>query len=98
MNGYRNFETWLLALWIDNESEETQRYWKARARHCLETEKYSTYEAKFLLADELKNYIDDNNPITDLHIPLRGLYEALLNSAFCEIDFVEVAETLLEGC
>jgi hypothetical protein len=81
-NGYTNYETWCLALWLDNEQGQYQM-WQERSK-VLEV-----YE----LGQELKAYYQDEiNPL----INNASFYSDLLNSALSEINWREVAEKLKE--
>lgn len=95
--GWSNYETWALSLWINNE-EGSQRYWYEKARECAERAKDTktrfhahTEEeaARFDLADALKDELEEAAP------DLEGLWSDLLNAALSEIDWGEVADHLL---
>ena len=64
-NGYSNYETWAVALWLGNE-ESSYRYWRATAREeqrrapgCRQVREDvwpADKAAKYRLADRLKEY------------------------------------------
>ena len=66
-NGYTNYETWCIGLWIDND-ESTQAYIMELAEQAD-----SVYE----LEQAIKDYVDENNPLADG----ASMYTDLLNSA-----------------
>lgn len=100
-NGWSSYESWAVALWLDNEegSYNLMREW---AREC--TDEAPSHEnvaripsiwtraeaAKFTLADRIKEYIEEQAP--DLGATL---YTDLLNAALSEVDWYEVAEHYL---
>ena len=79
--GWKNYETWCVALWIDNDQDS---YNEARdmIRDCREV-----YEA----ADILKEWIEEMNPLNDT----ANMFTDLLNAALSEVDYYEIAENYL---
>ena len=94
-NGWKNYETWNCALWLDNE-ENTQELKAAWAKQAKNTPKNPVWTRKettrFTLADLIKEYVKDNVP----EIPA-SMYTDLLNSAIDNIDFQEIADNILTG-
>lgn len=100
-NGWTNYETWAVNLWLENE-EGTYRYWRAQAESHLTEDQacdevrdgiWTTDEAaKFNLADQLKDEVENDSPISEA-----SLYSDLLNAALSEVNWPEVAESFLEG-
>tara|TARA_R100001244_G_scaffold54060_1_gene46799 strand:- start:41 stop:358 length:318 start_codon:yes stop_codon:yes gene_type:complete len=93
-NGWSNYETWNVKLWIDNE-EGTQRHFQERAetlRESVSTFQYWSQEesAKFNLAEEIKDFVNEHKPVEDA-----SMYTDLLNAAISEVDFDEIAESIL---
>ena len=93
-NGWRNYETWLFKLWLDNE-EPLYLEWRERTRATWEDAEPTTYwtrrqSATFKLADELKDFAEENTP--DLGA---CVWSDLLASALAEIDWQEIAENML---
>ncbi len=75
--GWHNYETWAVALWLDNEqgSQEEAREIATRPVHAWEA------------ARDLKDWLDECMP------DLGGtLWSDLLRSAFDSVDWHEVAE------
>ena len=99
-NGWANYETWAVNLWLEND-EGTSNYWREEAsrhrqeaRECEEVKDGSwTAEqaAKFNLADQLKDELEDGSPISEA-----SLYSDLLNGALSEVNWHEVAASFLD--
>ena len=92
-NGWRNYETWAVKLWMDNE-EPSYRYWRDRTREVYEdsaAERSFTKEerAAFTLADVRKAEHEESLP------ELAGFAADLLNAAFGEVDWYEIAQSLI---
>lgn len=95
-NGWKNYETWNVALWIDNDqstynmrSEWAQEIWDES-----EADRNFTREetAKIALADRIKEFVDDNNPLSSE----ASMYSDILSAALSEVDYYEIAENWLE--
>ena len=90
--GWANFETWCLALWIDND-ESSHAYWRERAREAwAEAEQGGNRfvddresRAALLLAGWLKAEVEEASP------ELGGFYGDVLNAAIAEVDWHEIA-------
>ncbi len=104
-NGWTNYETWNVALWLDNE-QGSYNYWQDRASECYDEAKetpsanarltgrepFSTKErATFALADALKDEIEEGNPLQDA-----GMYSDLLGAAISEVNWHEIAGHYLD--
>jgi hypothetical protein len=89
-NGWTNYETWCVALWIDNEEAEyhTTRA-KARAFNAGTRDPNRTPQGEF--ADWLKEYVEETMP----ELP-PSLWSDLLRAAFSEVDWYEIAAHYLE--
>ena len=92
-NGWHNYETWAVKLWIDNERAEYD-YWRNETVETwanTEATEYLTRSqaARFSLADSLKEWHQDNTP------DLSGPFCDLLNAALSEIDWDEIADAML---
>lgn len=79
-NGWTNYETWNVKLWIDND-EGSQNYW-------LEAAREADGNARDL-ADRLKDEHVESMPA------VTGVYADLLKSALDEVDWREIAEALI---
>jgi len=80
-NGYTNYETWLVSLWIDND-EGLQRYWIEESEHI---------ESVSSLQDSLQTYFDEHIPPEE---ELNGVYLDLMNYALSSVNWYEIAEEL----
>ena len=75
-NGHTNKQTWLIALWID-ENQLTQQYWVDQAG------KLSTYD----LSDALRQTYDDHNP----HGDQASVWSDLMGHALALVNWDELA-------
>ncbi len=96
-NGWTNWETWNVALHLDND-QGSQTYWKDRASNWLaiseKTELFTKEEqAAFDLSDEMKEELDTNmcEYFPELE-KLSGFYLDLLNGALREVNWLEIAK------
>ena len=89
-NGWHNYETWLVKLWIDNE-ESSSRYWDETAQEVYDDAEASRSftkeeQATLTLSDRLKDEFDENQP------ELEGFWADLLNASMSEVNWHEIAE------
>jgi len=87
-NGWTNYETWNVALWLDNE-QYMQELWSSRARELLEDEEEYP---NAILQDELKEYIEDNNTLAGD----ASMYSDLLGAAIDSVNWYELAQSFLD--
>lgn len=80
-NGYTNYETWAVKLWIDND-QGSQEYWLERAQ--LARGVYS-------FSKELQAAFDADNPLEEASV-----YAELLGAASSSVDWYQIAEHLIE--
>jgi hypothetical protein len=83
-NGWTNYETWAVALWLDNE-QGSQRYWQERAEEYVKTD--GKEDASRGLADELKEQHEEANPVTDASV-----FSDLMGAALSEVNWFEIAQ------
>jgi hypothetical protein len=93
-NGWTNYETWLVSLWMDNE-EGSQNYWTEIAQECYDQSdesRSSTKEqqATYDLSKRMEEEHEENQPETT------GLWADLINAALSEVNWYEIAEHYIE--
>ena len=103
-NGWTNYETWAVKLWIDND-EGSQGYWHDQAKAELEhadgglsayakltgREIFTTEErATLALSNTLKAHHEEALP------EMEGFAADLLNAAMSEVNWHEIAASLVD--
>lgn len=104
-NGWKNYETWAIALWLDNEYEtyKLMQYKSSKIIKSVLKDANFDYQlsenrekliqnSAYRLADEIRKYIEQNNPISSE----ASVYVDLLNAAISEADYIEIAEHYLD--
>ncbi len=91
-NGYANYETWLVAMWIDNDQANID-YWMDVAKHQYNSAKDQKYftkkeEAIISLAEYMKEYYEDRMPESD---DIGGFWSDMLHAALGSVDWHELA-------
>lgn len=88
-NDWRNYETWLVNLYIDNDRGEYDR-WQEEAQSILNA---ATMEDSAVreLADTLKDEYEEVMP----EVP--GVWADLMSAALGEVDWHEIALNILES-
>jgi hypothetical protein len=81
-NGWTNYETWCVNLWMDNE-EGSYDYWREVAEDVWDAE--DPDRSQRLLADRIRQQIEEGQPLT------KGLYADLIEAALSEVDWDEIA-------
>jgi hypothetical protein len=97
-NGWTNYETWLVKLWIDND-EGMRTYWHDRSRAIYEAalpdKTFSQSERAALdLMDDLKN--EHEAIAEEVGVPTTGFVADLFNAAMSEVNWHEIAASLIE--
>lgn len=102
-NGYSNYETWAVQLWIDN-NESSSSYWRQIAselyyQHAVEQVHFSKVEdAICLLVDKLKeSYQYQMETMLDRAQGDGTVWADLLNASLCAVNFGEIAKNLMES-
>lgn len=101
-NGWTNYETWAVKLWMDND-RGSYEYWKETAEACwAEAEDKSPNQfmtkaenARLLLSDRLKDEHDSGSEHPVFAAAEGTVYADLLNAALSEVNWHEIAESLL---
>ncbi len=85
-NGWKNYETWAVKLWIDNE-EPIQDFWLEAAREASKLDGPVT-----VLERQLECYYEDDN------FPAVGnnVYSDLLAASLRSVDWQEIAASLID--
>lgn len=96
--GFNSYETFVVSLWVDND-QHSYNYWREAAEEAYRDAEYDRLyasqsqldRAKCILADRLKEEHEEALP------ELEGFAADLLNAAFSEVDWYEIAENILES-
>jgi hypothetical protein len=93
-NGWTNYETWLVNLWMDND-EGSYRYWRSTTQEVYEeAEEEGTFtrreQAILDLSDRLREEHEEALP------EVEGYASDLLNAAMSEVNWYEIAEHLID--
>ncbi len=97
-NGWSNYETWAVALWLDNEAS-TYEYVRGLARDAWDDASPTTYAtrgqaAAWALAETLKDEHEDANPLADEDVPA-SVFSDLLSASLGRVDWHEIAHNLV---
>ena len=93
-NGWTNYETWNLALWLDND-ECSYNYWRQQTRACLiGADEPPTLEQREGTAHALAQLLQTE---TEVNAPVvAGFYADILGSAMHSINWREIADHLID--
>ena len=102
-NGWTNYETWVVNMWMDNE-QGSHDYWVSVARRIYEHDAkeqkhFSKMEdAVGILADKLKNDHEEAKDEIFERLEMNcSLWADLLGAALAETNWHEIAEHLLQN-
>jgi hypothetical protein len=87
-NGWSNYETWTVNLWIGG-TEGGTNYWDAQAKEVLEDNDNNVEEATEILANMLKEDMSQHE-CTNLHAEL-------LDDALSKVDWKEISAFFIEA-
>ena len=95
-NGWSNYETWVVNLWLGND-EGSYNTCRTLAQRCYEEavadQVLSRKErACYQLANELKEMVEDGNPLASE----ASVYADLINASLSEVNWKEIANSLLD--
>ena len=95
-NGWTNYETWTVGLWLDNE-EASYRYWRKAAAKCKDEagdcslvwngEGTINEVAASILAENLKREVNAASPLQH-----PSMYGDLLSGALAEVNWYQIAD------
>jgi hypothetical protein len=96
-NGWTNYETWVVKLWLDNDQGSSE-WMEETARECLQEaidndESDIQAAARGSLADRLESYHDEMQELCETQVA--GVFADLLNSALGRVEWREIAENIL---
>ncbi|MFO0850770.1 MAG: hypothetical protein U0871_19770 [Gemmataceae bacterium] len=91
-NGWSNYETWAVNLWLSNE-EGSYRYWTDRTRELIAecADEDADRSALARLAEELKESVHESCTIEKA-----SLAADLMNAALGEVDWCEIARSMID--
>ena len=78
-NGYKNYQTWAVALWLDNDECTSELISDIIKRAS------SDYDA----ADQLRDLIEEMNPLADQ----ASMFTDILSSALSDVNYIEIIES-----
>lgn len=98
-NGWRNYETWCVNLWLCND-QGSDTYWRETAAEVWERAEPGEHSwqdrsevAVSELADMLKEQVEESAPTSEA-----SMYTDLLNAALSEVAWRDIADGMLEQC
>ena len=80
-NGWKNYETWNIALWLGNDCDSFIREMAKESQDDVD------------LADKIENFITENNPLPATQA---SLYQDILGASLRSADYREIARFFLE--
>jgi hypothetical protein len=105
-NGWSNYETWCVHLWISNDQgshesldERCREVYRERydgKAHGLKSREEATEEASRVVADELKDRYESE--LDEIRGISGTMWMDLMTSALGEVDWYEIAEAYVVEC
>lgn len=89
-NGWTNYQTWVCSIWMDNDRGSYEHY-SETARDLLKLHKDKTQAE-----DELSKIMKDDLDGEMQCMSVEGLFGDLLQNAVDQIDFNEIAKSMIE--
>jgi len=96
-NGWTNYETWNVKLWMDND-EGSYNYYREVARNALHMAVAKSWQteaeaATYDLSEVIKSDFEEGNPLADAC----NTYSDLLGAALSSVNWYEIAASLIEA-
>jgi len=88
-NGWSNYETWNVKLWIDND-QGSYEYWREVVQDEWKDNARDKDDTIYAVSKRLEQEIDD-----DGKPELQGCYSDLLSAALSEVNWYEIAEAMV---
>ena len=88
-NGWKNYETWAVKLWMDNDSGSYD-YWQERTQELIDRDPDDKDGAIYDLSKAIESETKENAPELGATV-----YADLFNAALSEVDWYEIAESLV---
>lgn len=85
-NGWTNWETWIINLWMDNDQELYDQYGSIAHAEASKNERSATYRLSKALQEQFDEWIPE----------IKGPYKDLLDGAIREINWHEIARHMLD--
>ncbi len=86
-NGWTNYETWSVNLWLDNDGASFEE----EAKQCWDEDSDS---ATYDLSKIIQERVEEMNPLNDQN----NMFSDLLSAALSEVNWFEIAEHIIVDC
>lgn len=85
-NGWTNYETWNVNLWMNSDGSDS--HWRERAEELMRDNDNDRDEATRALADEIKDSIEEANPVGND----ASMFSDLMSAVLSEVNWHETAD------
>ena len=93
-NGWKNYETWVTALWIDNERADYEQVIETVNEIRSTFEKAPIGDFRIAVADYLKTFVE--GIVSEQVKENSGLTANFVNASLFEVDWYEIANHYIE--
>lgn len=90
-NGWHNYETWVVNLWMDND-EGSQSYWQEQAEECVKVD--GREDAVTSLSDLIKDNHEEQ--WSEINQDRASVFSDLMGAALSEVNWREIAQHLVD--